>query len=267
LVSTFFTLWRYIKKYTMKAIWKGTLSFGLVSIPIKLFAAVEQQSIGFKMVCKKCKTPVHYKKYCEGCKQELNMGDIVKALEISKGEYLIFSQEELNKIKPEKTDRVTIKEFIDASELDPIYYDRPYYCAPEKSGERAFYLFKEVLKTSDKIAIGSFVMRDKEHVCAIRSFDKGLLLSTLNYKYEIRDMNEIKELHETPHLSAEELNLAIKLVNQLYEEEFDISQFKDTFAEQLKKMLKSKHKTEIKEPQSRPVKEKPLLEALKASLK
>jgi DNA end-binding protein Ku len=251
----------------MKAIWSGSISFGLVSIPIKLYSAVETKTLGFKMLCKKCKTPVHYKRYCEGCKQELSMSDIVKGLEISKGEYLIFTDEELEKIKPAKSDQIVIREFVDIDEIAPIYYNKFYYCAPAKAKERAFFLFNEVLKTSGKVAIGRFVMRDKEYVCAIESYKSGLLLTTLNYKYEIRDINDIKELKETPELNKQEIELAAKLVDQLYEEKFDLSEFKDTFAEQLKDLLKNKDRVEIKDKKEKRVTEKPLIEALKASLK
>lgn len=252
----------------MKAIWKGTISFGLVSIPIKLYAAVEHQSLGFKLICKKCKTPVQYKKYCEGCDKELHMSEIAKGLEIAKGEYLMFTDDELEKLKPEKTDRITIKEFVDSSEIDPIYYNKFYYCVPQKAREQAYFLIREVLKTSDKVAIGRFVMREKEYVCAISAYQSGLLLSTLSYKYEVRDIKQIRELEDAPQLSKDEVNLAIKLVNQLYEEEFDISGFKDTFADQLKEMLSHKEQKRTAQPakRNRKVSEKPLLEALRASL-
>jgi DNA end-binding protein Ku len=231
---------------------------------------VEQRSTGFKMICKKCKTPVHYKRHCEGCKEELSMGDIVKGFEVSKGEYVIFTQEELDKLKPEKSDRIQINEFVDAEEIDIIYYDKFYYCAPGKAKDRAYYLFKEVIKASDKVAIGTFVMREKEYVCAIRDHKEGLLLCTLNYDYEIRDISKIKELQSEVELGKKELEIAIAFVDQLYEETFDISDFKDTFADQLKDVINGKTPMEIEEADTekpkRPKGEDALLELLKANL-
>ena len=255
----------------MRAIWSGTISFGLVSIPIKLYSAVEQRSTGFKMICKKCKTPVHYKRFCEGCKDELSMGDIVKGFEVSKGEYVIFTQEELDKLKPEKSDRIQINEFVDVEEIDVIYYDKFYYCAPGKAKDRAYYLFKEVIKASDKVAIGTFVMREKEYLCAIKDHKEGLLLCTLNYDYEIRDISKIKELQNPVELGKKELEIAIAFVDQLYVEEFDISDFHDTFAEQLRDVIKGKAPMEIEEAEApeRPKRardEDSLLELLKANL-
>jgi DNA end-binding protein Ku len=254
----------------MKALWQGTISFGMVSIPVKLYKAVEQHSIGFKMLCKKCMTPVKYKKVCPGCKEDVSMSDLIRGLEIGRDEYLTFTDDELKKLKPEKSDRIEIAEFTDEDEIDVLYYDTPYYAGPAKARDRSYFLFKEVLKTSGKVASGKIVMREKEHVCAIRPYQKGLLLSTLNYKYEVRSMDTIKELEDPPELKKPEIELAIKLVNQLYEEDFDISIFKDTFAEQLREELENREKGKApkkKKKAKEPEEETPLLEALKASLK
>jgi DNA end-binding protein Ku len=252
----------------MKSIWKGTISFGLVSIPIKLYSAVDQQSIGFHMVCKKCNERVQYKKVCPGCgKEEVTMKDIVKGLEISKGEYLLFTDEELEKLRPEKSDRIEIREFVDSDELDIIYYDKPYFCGPAQARDRSYFLFMEVLKTTGKIAIGKFIMRQKEYLCAIRPYQTGLLLSTLNYKYEVRDINDIRELKDAPDLNKSELELAIKLVDQLYEKDFKIEEFRDTFKDQLREMIANQSKGRKPRAIKRRIEEKPLLEALKASLK
>jgi DNA end-binding protein Ku len=252
----------------MKSIWKGTISFGLVSIPVKLYSAIEHQSIGFHMVCKKCNERVQYKKVCPGCgKEEVSMKDIVKGLEISKGEYLLFTDEEINSLRPEKSDRIEIKEFVDSDEIDIIYYDKPYFCAPSQSKDRAYYLFLEVLKTTKKIAVGKFIMRQKEYLCAIQPYQKGLLLSTLNYKYEVRNINTIRELENAPTLNKQELELAGRLVDQLYAEDFDIADFRDTFSDQLQEMISHRDKKHQPRKLKRRIEEKPLLEALKASLK
>ena len=251
----------------MRSIWNGTVSFGLVSIPVKLYSAVSHQSMGFTMLCKKCKTPIKYKRYCPGCQEDVKWSEIIKGLEIGDGQYLTFTQDELDEMKPEKSDRIEIKEFVDLDEIDPIYYNKPYFCAPAKSKERAYFLFKQVLKESKKVAIGRFVMREKEYTCSIRDFKDGLLLSTLNYEYEVRDISDIKELKDAPKLKKDEVDLAKKLVDQLYEEEFDVSEFRDTFAEQLKKMMSKKEKVKVKEVEPEvEMKEESLMEALKASL-
>lgn len=218
------------------------------------------------MLCKECNQPVKYQRYCPGCKKHVSLDETVKGLEISKGEYLVFTKEELDKIKPEKSDRIEVQEFIDAQEIDLLYINKPYFIGPAKVKDRAYFLFRDVLRSSGKVAIGRFVMREKEYVCAIQDYKAGLILNTLNYKYEVRDINDIKELQEEPELNEGEMELAVKLVENLYEEEFEIEKFRDTFAEQLKEMIDKKEMIEVEE---QPVSAKPsgsLLDQLKASL-
>jgi DNA end-binding protein Ku len=252
----------------MRSIWNGTISFGLVSIPVKLYAAVDSQRVGFKLLCKPCMTPVRYERYCDGCEDKIDWNDTVKAIDLGSGNYLPFSREELDAIKPEKTDRIEIEEIIDGEKIDPIQYNKPYFCAPSSARERSYHLFKRVLEDANKVAVGRFVMREKEYVCAIRPFKSGLLLSTLHYAYEVRDIDSIDALADAPELKKDEVELAERLVDQLYEEEFDINQFKDRFADQLRTMIDSKEKITIETTESEaPVfDESSLMEALKASL-
>ena len=218
------------------------------------------------MLCKKCMTPVRYERHCEGCEEQVEWDDIIKALDLGNGQYLPFTKEELDELKPEKSDRIEIMEFINSSEMEPIFYNKFYFLAPPRAKDRAFFLFHKVLDNSDKVAIGKFVMREKEYVCAIRPHKNGLLLSTLNYQYEIRDINEIKELQDVPEVKKEEVELAEKLVDQLYRKKFHLEQFKDTYSEQLQEMIENKEKVQAKPKKKVPVEEQSLMDALKASL-
>jgi len=256
----------------MKAVWSGSISFGLVDIPVSLYSAVESQSLGFRLLCGKCKTPIKYQRYCPKCEKEVAWEDVVKGLEIGRGKYFVVDKETLKELRPEKTESIDLVEFVDAGQIDPIYFDSHYFAAPERKKEKAYFLFKEVLQTMNKVAVGTFVMKEKEHVCAISAYKKGLLLTTLNYAYEIRDINDIEVLKSAPKLKKEEEKLAKELISKLSEDEFDITQFKDTFAEELKKLLKKKAKGEVVKveeedeaaKQAKP--EKNLVDALKASL-
>lgn len=251
----------------MRSIWNGSISFGLVSIPVKLYAAVSPQGIGFKLLCKKCMTPVRYERRCEGCKGAVEWEDTLKALDLGDGQFLPFTQEELDAIRPEKSDRIEIVEFVGADEIQPLYYNKFYFCAPPKSTDRAYFLFHRVLRDSRKVAIGRFVMREKEYVCSISAFEGGLLLSTLNYAYEIRDIGEIGSLKDAPKLKKEEVDLAKKLVDQLTQKELNLESFKDTFAEKLKTMIQKKEKVYVPETEEeRPFDEASLMDALQASL-
>lgn len=253
----------------MRSMWNGSISFGLVNIPIKLYSAVEGKGVGFRMLDKKHHMPIHYKKWCEKCGKEVAWEDIVKGVEIAKNEFVILSKNEIDKIKPKGTDTVEILFFVDIQQIDPIYYSSHYFVGPAKEEERTYFLFREVLQMEAKMAIGKLVMREKEYICAIEAYQNGLLLTTLNYDYEIRDINTIPELQEPVKLRKEEVELAQQLIGKLYEPQFDISQFKDNYMEELKKLLKKRSKGEIvtvKEKEKGKMVEKDLVEALKASL-
>lgn len=252
----------------MRSIWNGSIAFGLVNIPIKVFAATEPSTTGFRQICKNCMTPIKYERRCSGCEDPVKYEDIIKGLDLGNGQYLTFTKEELSKIKPEKSDRIEIREFVDQSEIKPIYYQKFYFLAPTRKKDRSFFLFKKVLQDSGKVAIGSFVMREKEYVCAVSAYESGMLLSALHYKQEIRDINNIAELEEEPELKEKELELAEKLVNQLYEKKLNIEQFKDSFAEKLQEMIEKKEKIIIEKPEEElaEVDEDSLMAQLQASL-
>lgn len=253
----------------MKTIWRGDISFGLVTIPVNLHSAVVHKTPQFKLLDKKHHLPIHYKRVCEKCKGDVEWDDVVKGLKVSKDNYIVFSQEELKALKPEKTETIDILEIVDAQQIDPIFFNKHFFVAPEKKKEKAYFLLKEILESSAKAAIGRFVMRDKEYMCSIESYKEGLLLTTLNYAYEIRDIDEIEELKEKPKLDKKEIGLARELIDKLYSEEFDISEYKDTFAHELKKILKKKEKGELISLEGKkhaPKEGKNLVEALRASL-
>lgn len=256
----------------MKSVWAGSLAFGLVNIPVKLYSATEQQSLGFKMLCEKCHSPIQYKRWCPHCKKEVEWSGIVKGFEIKKGEYFVLTKEKIEELKPEKTDSIEILEFVDKKVVDPIYFHSHYYVGPKSEKEKAYFLFKEVLGSTAMFAIGKFVMRDKQYICAIESYKDGLLLTTLNYAYEIRDINKVLALQKAPKLDKKELDLSKKLIKKMYKKDFDITQFKDTFAQELKKLIKDmiKGKKKLEKIEVKKVKRPPkqdLMESLRASLR
>lgn len=252
----------------MKSLWNGSISFGLVNIPIKLYSAVDSKGQGFKMLHKKDNKPIHYKRVCEDG-HEVDWEDIVKGYEVEKDEFYIITKEEMASLKPEKTDTIEVVEFVDSNQIDPIYFDKHYFAGPTKKNEKPYFLFREVLQDRAKTAIGRFVMREKEHICAIEAYKEGILITLMNYSFEIRDISGIEDLKDPPKLKNDEIKLAKQLIDKIYEQQFNIDEFKDTFNEELQKMLKKKKKGEpIKiKPVSKSKKELDLVEALKASLK
>ncbi|HZW61645.1 MAG TPA: Ku protein [Candidatus Babeliales bacterium] len=229
----------------MKSVWNGSIAFGLVSIPVQLFSVAQEHILGFKMLCGTCNRPIRMKRWCDHCKKEVAWDNVAKGLELSKGEYFVLTQDVVKSIKPVKTTSIRIVEFIDAELVDPVYFNTHYYAAPVKL-DRAYTLFQHALGSMGKVAIGDFVMRDREQVCMIQSYRSGLLMTTLYYNYEVRPVENIAILQEEqPTISANELKLAKQLIDQLTKKKFDITNFKDTFAEELKKLVKQKKEGKV----------------------
>ena len=257
-----------------KPVWKGTLSFGLVNIQVELFSAIESAaSIGFKMLHnEKCQNPVNYNRVCSHCKKAVEWGKIVKGIKLASGDYLTMTPENIKKLRPKKSENIVIKEFINSSELEPLSYDKHYYIAPAKATERAFYLFSEALNKIKKVAIGQFIMRDKEYLIALQAYKGGLLLSTLNYASEIRTPKELEAIEKNkPELDEKEIELAIELINKLYNKKFKADVYKDSFNKYLKKQIalaeQGKELQEDVTVDDIQNKAKSLIESLKESLK
>jgi len=225
----------------MRATWKGTISFGLVSIPVELYAAISAQSLGFKLLHAQCNAPVNYQRYCSKCNNVIEWSEVTKGLKLTDGTYFIATPANIKKLRPGKTDAIEIVEFVDEFAIDPLYFNAHYYVLPSKLNDKAYFLFTEALQKKKKTAVGRFVLRDKEHICAIQPYKGGLLLTTLNYAYEVRQMPKLDEL-KPPKISAKELALAQELMKKLYKKSFDINEFKDTFAEKLKAQIVKKAK-------------------------
>jgi DNA end-binding protein Ku len=232
----------------MKAIWTGSLSFGLLNIPVNVYSAITEHTFGFNILCGKCHHQLHNIRWCEHCKKEVDWQDTVKGFKKNDNSYFIMTQDTINKLKPEKMETIDIKEFVDKEEIEILYIADHYYMMPHKAKDKSFYLFAQALQKSKKVAIGQFIMHEKEHVVAISFYKNMLLLNTLHYQYEIRDVElpEIKTIKST----KEELSLALLLIDKLTHKKFDLSKYKDTFVEKFKKALKTKKKNVVKIPKT-----------------
>ncbi len=252
----------------MRALWKGSLSFGLVNIPVKLYTTSESGGIKFKQLCRKCHTPIKIKRYCP-THGELEKDDIVLGYEIEKGKYVVFEEEEIKKYVPKKTNEIKIVEFVDRDSLDEVLKDKKYYVIPDRGGEDAYFLLQYALDLTNKVAIGRFVMRNREYVGAILPYKKALLLVTLHYKEEIKSMEEFEVLVHKPKFGEDEISLARMLIDKLTSE-FKIEEFKDEYTEKLVEAIKAKARGEIIEVKVEEEKKhegKNLLELLKASVR
>lgn len=251
----------------MRAIWSGALSFGLINIPVKLYSAVNEKELPLHFLHKEDLSPIRFARVCRTDGREIPYNDIVRAYEFQKGDYIVLTDEDFKIANPKKTKTIEISEFVDEHEIDPIYFEKPYFLEPEKNSEKAYALLREALKKSNKIAIAKYVIRNKEHLGAIRAMGKVLVLDQMKFKDEVRNSTELN-LPESGEVSKKELEMAIKLVEQLTDK-FKPEDFKDTYTQDLKKLVAEKAKGHVprpktKEPQLTRVSE--LMDVLKKSL-
>jgi DNA end-binding protein Ku len=273
--------------------WKGTISFGLVNIPVKLYNAIDtSQKISFNQLDSKVHR-IQYKKWCPVEEREVPYTEIKKGYELAKDKYVVIEKQDLEKIAIESTRTIAIKEFINEQELDPLFVERSYYIAPDSADTRkkrkkkqekdvssttsiqdkAYSLLVKVLHDTKKVAIGKVVLKDgeKEHLIAIRAYQRGFIMHTLHYLDEIKPVEDIKEISETkvPEIDKNEMSLGKLLVESLTSKGFDISLYHDEYVEKLQDLIKAKAKGEvqvIRHAVKKPKQTQDLIAALKASL-
>ena len=250
----------------MRSIWSGAIGFGLVNIPVKLFSAVQQSDLDLDMLDKKDHSNIRFKRVNEKTGKEVPWENIVRGYNLD-GQYVILSDEDFKKASPEKTKMIEIAEFVDEEKIDSVYFETPYYLEPQKAGTKAYGLLRDALKKSGKAGLATFVLRTKESLALIKPVDKLLVLQKIRYAQEVRKPEglEIPDTESKP----QELKMALALIDQLTETKFDITKYKDTYSDELMKMIEAKAKgKKIPVPEMRVVhsKSKDLMEQLKASL-
>jgi DNA end-binding protein Ku len=222
----------------MRAIWSGAIGFGLVNIPIKLYSAVQQSELDLDMLDKKDHANIKFQRVNANTGKQVAYENIVRGFKID-DHYVVVTKEDFEKASPEKTKIIEVAEFIDDKEIDPIYYETPYYLQPEKSGEKAYALLRDALKKSGKVGLGTFVLRNRESLVIIRPLEDILVLNKIRFQQEIRGTDEIKV--PSTESKATEVKMAIQLINQLTTD-FDISRYKDTYSDKLMKLIEAKDK-------------------------
>ena len=253
-----------------RSLWQGSISFGLVNIPVKLYSATNNKEYVFNQLCQNGHR-IRYKKWCPEEEREVPFSEIRKGYEIEKDNYIVFEKEELNKIKLKTTHSIDIKEFIEYKELDPILIDNSYYVAidPKKGNEKAYSLLVKILNENNLVAIGKVVLKDRENVIALRPYQRGLVIHVLNYLDDMKPVDEIPEMGNTKaKLDPQEISLGKVLVQKYRSKEFDIGDYSDTYVQELRKLIeaKSKGRKFVSSAPKVAKTTKDLLEALKASI-
>lgn len=250
-----------------RAIWSGTISFGLVNIPVKLQSAVTQETLDFDMLSKKDMAPIRYARIDTKTGKEVAWKDIVKGFEYAKGKYVVVEDKDFEKASPEKSKSIDIIQFVKEEEIDTILFEKPYYIVPDKNSGKSYRLLIKALEETGSVGIAEFMLRNRMHVCAIKPYNDLLLLNQMRYQDEIKEMPKVEVKNE--RVSPKEVQLAVKLVEHLTEK-FDPSAFKDTYINELKKIIKAKaagkHIQIATEPRKHTAAVKDLMEVLKQSL-
>lgn len=255
----------------MKAIWKGSISFGLVNIPIRLYSGTNQHNIDLDMIRKKDQCAIQYVRVCKKDGQEVPWDEIAKGYKKENGDYVILDKADFAKVAPEKTQTIDIFEFIKEEEIPSKYLEKPYIVEPSKDAKKVYSLLREALKTSEKVGLCKFVMRTTEHLGILKVEDDVILLIQIRFNDELRDPHEV-EIPKDMKITKKELDMALTIIEQLTDK-FEPEKYKDTYKAELIKMIKKKAaaKPGAKVPTPTKKKKEPaakddLLAQLKASL-
>ncbi|MDX5347493.1 MAG: Ku protein, partial [Hymenobacteraceae bacterium] len=251
----------------MRTIWKGALGFGLVNIPIKMYSATKQRRLDFDLLDRRNHVRVRNKRVNEETGEEVPYSEIVKAYKMD-GKYVELTDEDFEKVNVEKEQVIQLKAFVEEAEIDEIYFKKPYYLAPEKGNKTSYGLLRDALKRTGKVGLATVVMRGKEDLAVIRPLGDALVLQKLRFDEEVRKTKELDLPHKID-IGGSQLDMDVELINQ-HTTEFDIEDYKDTYTEDLLKMIEAKAKGK-KKPKPKPMevvptKTKDLMAQLKASL-
>jgi DNA end-binding protein Ku len=250
------------------SIGSSTISFGLVSIPVRLYTATSPASVSFNMLHAKCGSRIRQQSFCPVCQEVVGRDALVRGYEVSKDEYVQFTDEELKALEGEASRVIDIAEFVPLARVDPIYFEKTYYVGPDKGGEKAYRLLADALAQTDRVALATHVNRGKESLVLIRAAQGGLFLHAMYFAHEVRDFGEIDK-GESARIKDGELDLAIRLIDDLSREEFKPDQYRDEYRERV--LARVSQKAEGREVTVAPA-EAPrtqvidLMEALKESL-
>jgi DNA end-binding protein Ku len=221
----------------MRAIWKGHISFALVTIPISLFSATKRNELSFHYLHKKDMSPVSYKRFCDTEDTEVPWEEITRGYEYEKGQFIEITDEDIERADVELAKTIHILEFVNEDEIDPVYFDKPYYLEPQKGGERAYALMREALAQSRRVGIAKVVMKTKEHLAAIKAVDNMITLNTMRFAHEIVDASELNL--PKAEVSEKEMALANTLIDSMADK-FEPAKYKDEYYEKVMEVIQNK---------------------------
>ncbi|SMC95208.1 non-homologous end joining protein Ku [Pedobacter africanus] len=223
----------------MRSIWKGSIGFGLVNIPVKLFSGVQSSSLDLDMLDERDHANIRFKRVNEKTHKEVPYENIVRGYFL-KDHYIVLDEHDFEEVKPEKTKIIEIENFVDIADINPVYYETSYYTQPENQGKKAYALLLRALEKSKKAGVARFVLRNNENLCVLHPLDGVIVITKIRFQEEIRDTKEVR-LKESPAINAKELQVGLALIKQ-YTSGFNIDAFKNDYSKELLKIIKSKAK-------------------------
>ena len=222
-----------------RAIWSGAISFGMVVIPVKLYPATESKDISFVTLHAACNNRIRQRRWCPYHEHEVERDEIVRGYEYAKDQYVVMEPSDFENLPVPSTHTIEITRFIDLSEIDPIYFERGYVLEPDAVGQKPFYLLKKALEDSDRVAIAKVSLRQKEHLCCLRPYDRAIAMATMFYPDEIRSTAELDLPEEDVTISEDEMAMANTLIDQLAGT-FEPEQYADEYRATLERVIEAK---------------------------
>jgi DNA end-binding protein Ku len=222
-----------------RSIGSGAISFGLVSIPVKLYVATSSQAPSFHLLHAKCGNRIRQQRVCPVDNEVVEREQLVKGYEFAKDQYVRINDDELKALEGEASEAIEISEFVPLAKVDPIYFERSYYLGPDKGGEKAYRLLTDTMTQVGKVALAKFVMRGKENLVIVRAAQKGLMMHTMYFANEVRSFDEIPK-GESAKITGAETSLAIRLIDELSNDEFEPEKYHDEYSERVMNLVNSK---------------------------
>jgi len=251
-----------------RSIGSGAISFGLVSIPVKLYLAASSESPSFNLLHARCGNRIRQQRFCPACNTVVEREDLIRGYEVSKDQYIQVTDEELKALEGEASEEIEIAEFVPLEKVDPIYFERSYYLGPDRGGEKAYRLLADTMAQVGKVALAKFVLRGKENLVIVRSARNGLVLHTMYFADEVRNFDEIAK-GESAKISEAESQLAVRLIEELSTGDFEPDKYEDEYSQRVLDLVDKKaegQKITLAKPQPRRGQVIDLMAALKESL-
>ena len=251
-----------------RSIGSGAISFGLVSIPVKLYLAASSEAPSFNLLHARCGNRIRQQRFCPACNTVVEREDLIRGYEVSKDQYIQVTDEELKALEGEASEEIEIAEFVPLEKVDPIYFERSYYLGPDRGGEKAYRLLADTMAQVGKVALAKFVLRGKENLVIVRSARNGLVLHTMYFADEVRNFDEIAK-GESAKISEAESQLAVRLIEELSTGDFEPDKYEDEYSQRVLDLVDKKaegQKITLAKPQARRGQVIDLMAAVKESL-